>query len=643
MLRSSSLRAAMALMICAMLAVMGGASHAQATSEALRAVPYPGEIQLAVDASDVVHHIVRVQQAMPVRAGRLKLSFPRFLPGTHGPYGSIERMTGLIIRQADAMGTTVPWLRDPVDSFSFHVDVPEATSRVVLEFQYLIASKSGVTDGLMTRDFLNLTWSQTLMVPAGYHVGAIPVAASLKLPPDWKYATALRTAGRERDVLKFQPVSLETLVDSPVFAAAHMVRHELDAPGTVGAAALNIFATSESDLKSDDKQIDAHRKLVTQAARLFGSRHFAHYDFLLALLDDVGFDGLEHHQSSENIVNTKYFKDWDKSMGARELLPHEFAHSWNGKFRRPADLLTPDFNTPMQNSLLWLYEGQTEYWGWILSVRSGLTTPDQLRDSLANTIAELSAAPGRSWRNLQDTTNQGTIRGRTLDQDWRSWQRGEDYYHEAALIWLEADMLIREKTGGARSLDDFASSFFGTEDGRITPLPYTFDDVVAALNAVAAHDWRRFLRERIEGKGQDHLSAGVQRAGWKLAWADKPSTFEAVSSEWRGENFDYSLGLRVGRRGNTIRNLLWDGPAFKAGVPRGGEILAVNGMVYNAERLRDALTANKDGKAPVQLIIKDGERVRSFSLDQRQGPRHPRLERVEGVPDLLDAALFQPK
>jgi predicted metalloprotease with PDZ domain len=621
--------------------MLAGTLHAQPLTEAARTVSYPGVIELEVDASDLEHRIVRVQQRLPVAPGKLRLYFPRFLPGTHGPYGAAHRFAGLKVLRD---GAPLPWVRDTADAFAFDVEVPERASTLAVEFQYLMPGNAGESaDGLMSRDFLSLAWSQTVMYPQGWHVGAIPVSASLKLPPGWKHATSLRSASRRADLIRFETTSLEMLVDSPVFAAPYMVRHELDAPGAPRAAALNIFAARERDLESKPEQIDAHRRLVEQATRLFGSRHFERYEFLLGLFDDLGFDGLEHHQSSENLVDTKYFKDWDKRRGARELLPHEFAHSWNGKFRRPADLLTPDFHTPMRNSLLWLYEGQTEYWGAILAVRSGLTTPEQLRDDLARTIARLSASPGRAWRNLQDTTNQGTMRGRTLDQPWPSWQRGEDYYDEAALIWLEADMLIREKSGGARSLDDFARAFFGVEDGRILPLPYTFDDVVATLNDVAAHDWRAFLRERVDGKAQlAHLSAGVERAGWKLTWADKPSDFEAAeAATWRGESFEHSLGLRVDKDGKKIRGLVWDGPAFKAGMPRDGELIAVNGMVFTGERLREALVANKDGKGPVQLLVKDGERVRSFSFDLRQGPRYPRLERIDGTADRLDAVLFK--
>ncbi len=607
-------------------------------TEAARNTPFVGAMRLNVDASQTRHGVVEVRQNLPVHAGRNTLYFPRFLPGTHGPYGAVHRLAGLTLR---AGGSNLAWQRDTVDTFAFHVDIPAGATTLDIEFQYLMPDRALEGDsGVMTQRFVSLPWSQLLLYPVGHHVGAVPVDATLKLPPGWKHATSLkaRDAGPQADTIAFETTSLELLADSPVFAAPHMVRHALDDAGAANPVTLNIFAGSEDDLRSDAAQIDAHKRLVQQADRLFGTRHFERYEFLLGLYDDVGFDGLEHHQSSENIVNTKYFKDWPKSMGARELLPHEFAHSWNGKFRRPADLLTPDFHTPTRNSLLWLYEGQTEYWGSILAVRSGLTTPEQLRDSLARTIAYLDAAPGSRWRNLQDTTNQGAMRGRTLPKDWPSWQRDENYYDEAALIWLEADMLIRNLTADAKSLDDFARGFFGVEPGRVVPpLPYTFDDVVAALNAVAAHDWRAFLLTRVQGNGKAHLAAGVQRAGWALTWADKPSEYQAAST-WRGDDFTHSLGLRISSRGNThkITSLLWEGPAYKAGVPRQGELLAVNGMVYSADRLMHALRDNKDGSKPITLIVKDGDHVHTVVMDHRSGPRYPALQRVEGAVDRLE-------
>jgi predicted metalloprotease with PDZ domain len=435
---------------------------------------------------------------------------------------------------------------------------------------------------------------------------------------------------------------LETLVDSPVFAGAHLRRIELDPPGTPQPVALNLVADEAGQLDASAEQIEAHRRLVQQADKLYGARHWRQYDFLLALSERFGGIGLEHHESSENGVNTKYFKDWDKAVNARELLPHEFTHSWNGKYRRPADLDTPHFNTPMQNSLLWVYEGMTQFWGHVLTARSGLSTPEQARDQLARTAAWLDATPGRTWRNLQDTTNGATINAQH-DSAWRDWQRGFDYYDEATLIWLDADSLIREKSGGAKSMDDFAKAFFGIAtrrhpDGAIQPAPYTFDEVVRTLNSVQPHDWAAFLRERVDSNRPGAPLDGLARSGWKLAWAEKESEF-SKNGEGRGgkpkpADFNYSLGLRVADDGKLV-SVAWNSPAFKAGLAPDQTLVAVNLQAYKADKLAEAITANKNGKAPLQLLVRENDQFRLVTLDWRGGLRYPTLERLEGTPDRL--------
>ncbi len=635
-------RLAVTVILCliGMVGALGFARQARAFVDQPIDAPYLGPIRIEVDATDTAHRVFRVTQSMPVRPGRLTLFFPRFLPGTHGPYGSIQRLAGLTVRHD---GAPLPWLRDAVDPFAFHVEIPDGASTIELSFQYLARRGSSSEEGSSTPDFVGLSWSQAVMYPAGHHATRIQMEPSIVLPAGWKYATSLRTASQRRDTVRFEPVSLEELVDSPVFAGPLMVRHELDAPGTPRPVALNIFAAKASELQADDKQIDAHRKLVQQADRVFGSRHWNRYEFLLAMNEEIGFDGLEHHQSSENIVRPGYFKDWDESPGGRDLLPHEFAHSWNGKFRRPADLLTPHFNLPGRNSLLWVYEGMTQYWGVVLAARSGLITPEQTRQDLAGTLAYLASSPGRRWRSVYDTTHQGTMRGRTLETPWYSWTRGEDYYDEGLFIWLEADMLIREQTNGAKSLDDFARTFFGVHDGRIEPLPYVFDDVVAALNAVHPHDWHAFLLERVDAVGRPAPGDGLVRAGWKLAWADKPSASDkARAARRKTASFWHSLGFFVGE-GSRLLDVAWDSLAFRAGLAAGAELLAVNDIAYTSERLNEALVDNKDGRAPPRLLVKEGDRFRTVTLDYRDGPRHPKLERIEGSVERLDAGLLAPR
>ena len=609
--------------------------------------PYPGTMQVSVDATDLDHRVFQVRQVLPVQPGRLTLLHPRYHPGGHGPYGSAERIAGLQIR---AGGQVLPWVRDTVDPSAFHVEIPKGVAQIEIQHQFLSALSRDGGRVVMTREMLNLQWISMVLYPAGHHAERIQVQAEVRLPPGWQQASALRVQadgkadsqdGGER--LRFAPVDLDTLMDSPLFAGLHMRRIELDPPGQTRPVVLNIMADTPEELQASEAQIEAHRRLVQQADKLFASRHFAHYDFLLAISDRLGGIGLEHHQSSENGVRPGYFKDWAKRPGSRSLLPHEYTHSWNGKFRRPADLWTPNFNVPMQDSLLWLYEGQTDYWGRVLAVRAGLVSPEQMRDNLAETAAMLSHRGGRLWRNLQDTTNEGAMGKSRSEPEWSSWQRGADYYAESVLIWLDADTLIREKSGGQRSLDDFARRFFGVQDGRVRPLTYRFEDVVAALNEVQPHDWTRFLRQRLDSHGPEAPLDGLARAGWQLAWAETPSEFQRhqdEASEHRQDDFSYSLGLMLKRDGKVER-VLWDSPAFRAGMSRALTLVAVNGKAYKGERLAAAITSNRDGRAPLDLLVREGEQFRQLRIDYRDGLRYPRLVRRDGSPERLDTAILQ--
>ncbi|HEY1089977.1 MAG TPA: peptidase M61, partial [Burkholderiaceae bacterium] len=476
-----------------------------------------------------------------------------------------------------------------------------------------------------------------------HHASAIQTQASVKLPKNWAQASALRVESQSADQLNFKPVSLEALADSPMFAGLHARRIELDPPGTRSPVTLTVFADEAEQLQATEPQIEAHRKLVQQADKLYGSRHFAHYDFLLATSDRLTGIGLEHHQSSENAVKGGYFKDWAKARGRRGLLPHEYTHSWNGKFRRPADLWVPEYNVPMQDSLLWVYEGQTNYWGDVLAVRAGLVSVAQMRDAWAEVAAAYSYRAGRIWRNLQDTTNEPQLARGRPSADWRNWQRGADYYPESGLVWLDVDTLIREMSGGAKSLDDFARAFFSVENGRIKPLTYTFEDVVAALNTVQPHDWRAFLRQRLDSNAPEAPLDGLKRAGWQLTWAETPSEFANVDSDAaRSNDLSYSLGLSLKADGR-IDNVMWGGPAFDAGLSSAASVIAVNGKAYKRERLIAAVSANKQGKAPIELLIKDGELYRTVRIDYRGGLRYPRLTRIEGSVERLEAGIWAPR
>jgi predicted metalloprotease with PDZ domain len=373
-----------------------------------------------------------------------------------------------------------------------------------------------------------------------------------------------------------------------------------------------------------------------QALKLFGAQHYDHYDFLFSLSKQMGRNGLEHQRSSENGTGTDYFTGWKEKTGFDDLLAHEFTHSWNGKYRRPADLWTPNYNVPMQDSLLWVYEGQTQYWGDVLAARSGMRPLPAARDALALVAATYADnRPGLQWRNIQDTTNDPTI-ARRAPRAYRNWQMSEDYYSGGQMIWLEADALIRSKTNNRKSLDDFARAFFGTHDGAWkTQDTYAFEDVVAALNAVLPYDWADFLRERLDGK--TGLTGGLEASGWRLVYKDEPSEI-AKANAGDSADFVYSLGLSLGKDGN-IGDVRWDSPAFDAGIGSGTTVVAVNGQAYDKDVLEDAVEAAKGGKAPIELLLKEFDRFRTVKLDWHGGLRYPHLERIAGKPDYLTPIL----
>lgn len=618
----------------------------------LRNTPYPGVITLDVDATDLDRKVFNVKQSVPVKPGSLTLYYPRWLPGTHSPTGNVSRLAGL---RMTALGKPLEWKRNTLDSHAFQVDVPAGANTLQIEFQFLSSLDKSASRVVVTPEIIGLQWHNVLLYPAGHAASQISVKPRLTLPDGWGFGSALtptdQPAARQGASVDFQPVSVETLVDSPLFAGQHYQQLDLD-PGAREAGRppvyLNVVVDEAKQGVINAEQLAAHRALVSQADKVFGPRRFARYDFLLAVSDQFSGIGLEHHQSSENGVKGNYFTDWAKGSIGRDLLAHEYAHVWNGKFRRPGDLWTPHYNTPMQNSLLWVYEGQTQYWGAVLAARSGLVSQADAREDLATTAAWLDARAGRVWRNLQDTTNDPILSTQGWRRDWRDWQRGADYYDESRLIWLEADMLIRERSGGTRSLDDFARAFFGVEAARpaqdLRPVLYSFDDVVRELNRVQPHDWAHFLRQRLDTHEPGAPLAGIVNSGWKLGWSEQPSDYVKAQEAYdESSDFNYSLGLMVGKEGRLTR-VVWGSPAFQAGLTSGATLLAVNGRSYKAERLKDAITAAKsDDKTggKIELLVKVGDQYRSVPITWRGGLRYPRLERIEGSVDRL-SVLFAP-
>ena len=613
-------------------AVFGVVAYASETA-AVADADYPGTISLQVDAGDVGQRIQRVRERIPARPGPLTLWYPKWIPGHHAPTGPINQLAGLVLR---GNGERIAWKRDAVDMYAFHLEVPPGVDAIDAEFQYLSPTAKDQGRVAMTPDLLDLQWHRVLLYPAGYASDRIRIEPALTVPQGWHAATSLELIARDGDTLRYAPVSATTLVDSPVYAGRNHRRIALDAEAGQPVF-LEAFADSPEQLEISPAMLDAHRALVRQADRVFGPRPFARYDFLLAVSDSFSGIGLEHRQSSENGTGPDYLTG-AAPFGGNSLLPHEYAHAWNGKFRRPSELWTPHYNTPMRNDLLWLYEGQTEYWAMVLAARSGLWTLEQAREILADLAATQAQRRGRAWRNLQDTMGQGIIDFNDAPQAWESWQRAYDFYGEGALLWLDVDTRIRELSANRRSLDDFARRFFAGAKDAETVSTYDLDDVVAALEAVQAGEWRDWLRTRLDG--DQPLLGGFERGGWKLGFDATPNL--AVADAEGADEFDdfrYSLGLKIARDGGTVSEVVWDSPAFAAGLARDMTVVAVNGDAYSAKRLSRAIATAQTSPQPIELLLRQAERYRTLRIDYRDGLRAPHLQRIAGRPDFLTEIL----
>ena len=597
-----------------------------------RDVTYPGTLQLTVDASDVTRAIFKIHEHVPVAApGDLVMLYPKWLPGNHSPSGQINKVAGF---NATANGAPLKWVRDNLDVYAFHIAVPPGVSAIDVDFQYLSPTERNQGRVVATPDLASIEWIANSMYPAGYYTRDIPIQASVIVPAGWHVATALRPSAQSANRVDYPVTSYQILTDSPLIAGAHYRAFPLSPDVT-----LDVIADNDEELAAKPDAIEAHKRLVEQAVKAFGAQHYDHYDFLLTISDQLGGEGLEHHRSSEDGTARGYFTDWDNQLNARNLLPHEFTHSWNGKFRRAADLWTPDFRTPMQDSMLWVYEGQTQFWGYVLGARSGMLSKQDTLDAIAATAAAYSTGtPGRAWRPLIDTTNDPIIAQRA-PQPWRSWMRAEDYYSEGQLIWIDVDRIIRQQSGGKRSIDDFAKAFFGVRDRDWGELTYTLDDIVATLNKVQPYDWSGYLQRRVYDIAPQAPLEGITQGGYNLVYTAEPTPWiKSLQKNRKYIELTYSGGFSVGMDGK-IASVLWDSSAFNAGLTVGSEIVAVNGRKFDMDAITQAIkNAANNGPAP-QLLIHDGDVYKTVTLDWHGGLRYPHLEKVGKGPGTLDALL----
>lgn len=607
------------------------------TVGSLIAVAQTAPITLSVDLTDAPRKILHATEVMPVTAGPMTLVYPKWIPGEHGPTGPIDNMAGFFIT---ANGQPIKWERDKVDMFAYHLTVPQGVTQLEMKIDFLAtAGSSGYSSGGSTSENLALlSWNTLLVYPADTDATQVMFTPSVKLPVGWNLGTALDKDGGSGQTSTFKTLSLEQLIDSPVLAGRYFREIPL-APEISPKHYLDMAADGPEQLNLSKEHIADFDKLVRETGALYKSRHYGSYHFLVTLSDEVAHFGLEHHQSSDDRVPATTFTDDREFVLDGLLLPHEFTHSWNGKYRRPAGLATSNYQKPMEGDLLWVYEGLTEYLGDVLAARCGIWTAEQYKQRLSTIAAEYNNRPGRTWRDIQDTATSAQMFYYS-GASWDNWRLNVDYYDEGELIWLDVDTTIRKMTNGKKSIDDFVAKFHGLGgDTGAKVVPYTFDDVVAVLNDVIANDWATFLRSRLDSHSSQPPMGGLENGGYKLTYTDKPNSWSALDDkQTESFNFWYSIGLHANKAGN-VSDVLKGGASDKAGVGPGMKILAVNGRAYTPDVLKAAIHDTKDSGPAVELIILNTGYYKVVKLDYHDGERYPQLERVSSVPDRLDDIL----
>lgn len=594
-------------------------------------------IQITADLTEAPRKLYHSEIDIPVTAGPLALITPKWIPGHHSPGGPVADITGVVFT---ANGKTLPWRRDDVDLYEFHLTVPAGVTSIHAHLDCITTN--------VTANIAVLEWERLMLYPAGVPVRDIPIQASVIVPAGWGIGTSLMPISAydpqhpAGGTVHYAATTVEMLEDSPIMTGAYLHEYAL-APELTPKHYIDVVGDSAEVAEVRPTVLEHWNRLIPEAWAMYGAPHYRSYHFLLALRGAMGGGGLEHHESSDNSLPERALSTDDEEMLGSGLLPHEFTHSWNGKYRRPVGLATPDYATPMKGELLWVYEGLTDYLGEVLAARSGATSPQHYREQLASDAANMDNTTGRAWRSIGDTAisisglaNSAFGRGGSA---WANWRRSADYYPEGNLLWLDVDTTIRKLTNNSKNLRDFMTVYLNKGGGTTpTVVPYDFNEIVSDLNQVVKNDWAGFLNDRVNGINPRVNVEGIEQGGYKLVYAEKPSEYLKASMASRGAGKDvwFSLGIALDSDGSTISDVRVGSAADKAKLIPGQKIMAVNGRVYSKDALHAAIRQGKTASAPMHFILQNDTLVTEADVNYHDGERYPTLLRVEGTAAYLD-------
>ena len=626
------LRPALPLILAALLAPAVASATSFVAQPSLATQQDPATVVL--DASRAADGIMKVRERIPATAGSFTIVYPKWIPGEHGPTGPLNDLAALRI---SADGAPLDWRRDPNDLYAFHVDVPAGTQAIDAEFDVLMNASGDV---MSSHSLAIVNWNRALLYQDGIDSHRYFVKPSIVLPPGWDFATALRGATQSGNRIDFAVTPLNMLVDSPLDLGRYVRKWNLWQEGSAFVQ-LDAFADHPQDLDIPASLLRAYRRVPDEAFALYGSRHFADYHALLTLSDAVGFQGIEHHQSSDDRAPDNFLTDPDESLSGGDLITHEFSHSWNGKYRRPADLTTPNFQVPQLTDLLWVYEGMNQYLGDLLSFRAGIREPKQYPEYLATVYSQMDTETGRATTPLIDLTT-GAPYYYVAHGDYGAIRRNAgDFYTEGELVWLDVDTIIRERSRGARSLDTFLHRY--AEPALTGPIveTYTRAEIETLLNQVEPYDWHAFFDKYVYQRSVHPPADELARAGWKFVYTEKPNAFITASqADDPGITGWYSYGADLSAKG-VVRDVREDSPAWRAGLAPGMHVLAVDNQEFSADVFEYGVKKAQHSSAPISLITSQTGGFQTLSLDYHDGIRYPHLERIEGTPDML-AAIMAP-